>query len=50
MKKSESARHLLGRLAKRGLIENIDRQRDRIKWVVRQDLQNPKRAGSKSQR
>jgi hypothetical protein len=40
---SESARHLLARLTKRGLIKNIDRQRDRIKWVVRQDLQNPKR-------
>jgi hypothetical protein len=49
MKNSESARHLLTRLAKQGLIENIDRRRDRIKWVVRQDLQNPKRAGSKSQ-
>jgi hypothetical protein len=44
MKNTESARHFLARLAKRELIENIDRQRDRMKWVVRQDLQNPKRA------
>jgi hypothetical protein len=48
MKNSESARHLLARLTKRGLIENIDRRKDRVKWVVRKALQNPPRTRNKS--
>jgi hypothetical protein len=48
MDNSESTRHLLARLAKRGLIKNTDKQRNRIKWVVRKDLQNPRRGGSKA--
>lgn len=43
MKNSESARHLLARLCKRGLIENTGSRNGQIRWVVREDLRDPKK-------
>jgi hypothetical protein len=46
MKNPESARHLLARLCKRGLLENTGSRHGEMRWVVREDLQDPKRRRS----
>jgi hypothetical protein len=43
MDNPESVRHLLARLKKRGLIIESHGRNGRVLWVVRTDLQDPKR-------